>query len=302
MKLIDTLTSQQKVDLLNGEIVGIFPAMVLSTDAFYNKLHELCLGYYTARSGAKTISLTYSRFIEFIAENGGYKRFEPSNSNSFITSNGDPLYVKAETDTAEELMGKLIRGKFLEKWNRVYDVLITEQYNALLNRESEDRRAASNQNKDTHDTTIGKTGTNTDTTTFDTNVEDNGNTGTHEITTRSVDNTNDIYGFNSTSPVGDSVSNEAVDETIVGDKELNTNHNLQTKTGTESKVFGIAESETHTGTDTTDITIDETVRKTGRYGDGADMVTKELNLRNTQIFFDIIYADIDSIATLQIYI
>lgn len=302
MKLIDTLSTKDKIDLLNGTVVGIFPTMVLSTDAFYNKLYELCLGYYMQRSGAKTISLTYNRFIEFVNEHGGYEPFASSDADNFATVNGAEVYVKKDADTPESFMGKLIRGKFLEKWNRIYEVLISEQYNALLNRESEDKRTASNQNKDTHDTTIGKTGTNTDTTTFDTNVEDNGNTGTHEKTTRSVDNTNDIYGFNSTSPVGDSVSNEAVDETIVGDKELNTNHNLQTKTGTESKVFGIAESETHTGTDTTDITIDESVIKTGRYGVGADLVTKELNLRNTQIFFDIIYADIDSIATLQIYI
>lgn len=342
MKLRETLTKQQTIDLLGGNVVGIFPSMVLSTDAFYGKLYELCLGYYTARSGEKTISLTYERFISLV------------NDNPEITK------------SPEELIGTLIRGKFLDKWNRVYDVLITSQYDALNNREYTEEKTGNNQNKDTHNTTkakqgnntdvmtydtengkrgtntdvmtydteSGKQGTNTDTTTFDTNVEDNGKTGTSETTTRNVTDDNNVYGFNSSTPVGDTNSIESTSETIVGEADKNTSYNLQTKTGTESKEFGIDEtitktgtdsraigidetitksgtdsraigideSETHTGTDTTDITIDEKVVRNGRDGSGAELVTEELNLRNTQLFFDIIYADIDSIATLQIYI
>ena len=342
MKLRETLTKQQTIDLLSGNVVGIFPSMILSEDAFYGKLYELCLGYYTARSGEKTISMTYERFISLIKEN-------PEISKS-----------------PEELIGALIRGKFLDKWNRVYDVLITSQYDALNNRESTEDKTGNNQNKDTHNTTkakegnntdvmtydtengrkgtntdvmtydteSGKQGTNTDTTTFDTNVEDNGKTGTSETTTRNVTDENNVYGFNSPSAVGDTNSTETTSETIVGEADKNTSHNLQTKTGTESKEFGIdeiitktgteskeigidetvtktgtdsraigiSESETHTGTDTTDITISEKLVKSGRDGSGAELITEELNLRNTQLFFDIIYADIDSIATLQIYI
>ena len=342
MKLRETLTNQQTLDLLSGNVVGIFPSMILSNDAFYSKLYELCLGYYTARSGEKTISITYERFISIVKDN-------PEISKS-----------------PEELIGTLIRGKFLEKWNRVYDVLISSQYDALANREYTEDKTGNNQNKDTHNTTkakqgnntdtttfdtsngkignntdvmtydteSGKQGTNTDTTTFDTNVEDNGNTGTSETTTRNVTDENNVYGFNSPSAVGDTNSVESTSETIVGEADKNTSHNVQTKTGTESKEFGIDEtitksgteskaiginetitksgteskaigideSETHTGTDTTDITIDEQIVRSGRDGSGAELITEELNLRNTQLFFDIIYADIDSIATLQIYI
>ena len=326
MKLRETLTKQQTIDLLSGNVVGIFPSMILSEDAFYGKLYELCLGYYTARSGEKTISMTYERFIFLVNENPEINK------------------------SPEELIGALIRGKFLDKWNRVYDVLLTSQYDALSNRESTEDKTGNNQNKDTHNTTkakegnntdvmtydteSGKQGTNTDTTTFDTNVEDNGKTGTSETTTRNVTDENNVYGFNSPSAVGDTNSTETTSETIVGEADKNTSHNLQTKTGTESKEFGIdetitktgteskeigidetvtktgtdsraigiSESETHTGTDTTDITISEKLVKSGRDGSGAELITEELNLRNTQLFFDIIYADIDSIATLQIYI
>jgi hypothetical protein len=186
----------------------------------------------------------------------------------------------------------------------------------------------------TYNTENGKEGTNTDVTTFDTNVEDDGTRGTNEVTTRSVETADDVYGFNSSDPVGDTVSNETVNETVVGAAEQNTTHNTQSKTGTESKEFGINEtmtktgteseeigidetatktgtdsraigineSETKTGTETKDITIDEEIVKSGRDGSGAELVIEELNLRNTQLFFDIIYADIDSITTLQIYI
>lgn len=278
MKLVETLTKQQTIDLLSGNVVGIFPSMILSEDAFYGKLYELCLGYYTARSGEKTISMTYERFISFIKEN--------------------PEIDKSP----EELIGALIRGKFLDKWNRVYDVLITSQYDALNNREITEDKTGNNQNKDTHNTTKAKQGTNSDITTYDTNVEDNGKTSMSETTTRNVEDANDVYGFNSSTPVGDSYSNETTSETVVGEADKNTTHNIQTKTGTENKQFGIDESETHTGTDTTDITISEKLVRSGRDGSGAELITEELNLRNTQLFFDIIYADIDSIATLQIYI
>lgn len=278
MKLFETLTHGQIIKMFNGEVVGFFPYMILSNDKFYSKLYDLCFGYYMQRSGEKTISLTYERLLQLANEK----------------------YTL--TETAESLIGKLIRGKFIEKWNRVYDVLISEQYNALQNQDFTEKKTGNNKNVDTYNSTKAKQGTNTDTTTYDTNVEDNGNTGTSETTTRSVEDSNDVYGFNSSTPVGDTISNETTSETIVGEADKNTSHNIQTKTGTEAKQFGINESENHTGTDTTDISIDENVNRSGRNVSGAELINEELNLRNTQLFFDIIYSDIDSIATLKIYI
>lgn len=278
MKLFETLTHGQIIKMFNGDVVGIFPSMILSNDKFYSKLYDLCFGYYMQRSGEKTISLTYERLLQLANEK----------------------YTL--TETAESLIGKLIRGKFIEKWNRVYDVLISEQYNALQNQDFTEKKTGNNQNIDTYNSTKAKQGTNTDTTTYDTNVEDNGKRGTSETTTRSVEDSNDVYGFNSSTPVGDTLSNETTSETIVGEADKNTSHNIQTKTGTEAKQFGINESEKHTGSDTTDISIDENLNRSGRNVSGAELINEELNLRNTQLFFDIIYSDIDSITTLKIYI
>ena len=230
------------------------------------------------RSGEKTISPTYTKFISIISENPDIEK------------------------TPEELMGKLIRGKFNDKWNRVYNALISEQYNPLNNYDVTEHKTGNNQNTDTYNTTKGTKGKNTDTTTYDTNVEDNGNTGTHETITRNINEDNSVYGYNSNVAVDDNKSVETTNETTVGDKEKNTSHNIQIKTGTESKVYDVSEDVTHTGTDTEDISIDETLNKTGRDNSGASLIEEELNLRNKQIFFDIIYSDIDSITTLSIYI
>lgn len=277
MKLKETLTPQQMIELLNGTAVGIFPYMILSGDAYFNKLYELCIGYYLNRSAEKTISPTYERFISLCEQSEILK-------------------------SPEELIGNFIRSKFLDKWNRVYDVLINSQYNPISNREYTEIKTGNNQNKDTHNTTKAKQGTNTDNTTYDTNVEDNGKTATSETTIRDTENKDDVYGFNSSIEVGDAVNRENSTETVVGEADKNTTYNLRTKTGTENKTFGVDESETHIGTDTTDITINETFSKNGRDISGAELITEELNLRNSQIFFDIVYADIDSITTLSIYI
>lgn len=171
--------------------------------------------------------------------------------------------------TNKIIRDNILRPKFLEKWKRIYKALIEEQYNPL---------------KD-YDITETKVGTNTNTITYGSNVETDGNVATKETTTRSVESADDIYGFNSTAPVGDSTSNTTENETIVGNADDNTTHTNQSKTGSDTK----------------ELSINDTNTISGRKVSGADLIEKELNLRNKQIFFDIIYKDIDSVLTLQIY-
>ena len=108
-----------------------------------------------------------------------------------------------------------------------------------------------------------------DTITYDTSV----NTGTKETTQSDNDTNFDTYGFNSETPVGANNTTNKVSETVTGD----INDNKQTKTGTETTV--------HDGYDRTP----------------ANLVKAELNMRATNIFIDIVYKDIDTVATLLIY-
>ena len=180
------------------------------------------------------------------------------------------VYFAEISEDPNTAIGKnLIRPKFIDKWTRIYDTLITKQYDPLKDYDYEEHRG----------------GNNSDTTTYNISVEDNGKTGTKETVTTSRDTSNDVYGFNSSVPVGDDTSTENMTETTEGLANDNTTYNKQDKTGTDSKAF----------------TIDEDVTKSARNVSGADLVQSELNLRNKQIFFDIVYADIDSIFALSVY-
>ena len=276
MKLIETLTNQQKIDLLSGDAVGIFPYLILPEDAYHDKIYEMCLGYYMSHSGEKTISPAYDKIIS-------------------ITSLNDVI-----VQPAEQILANIIRGKFSEKWSRVYSALIETEYDILKNKENVEKKIGQNKDQTTYDISNVKVGTNSDTVTYNSDTTDEGNTGTHEKTTRKSDSSDNVYGFNSSLPVGDSTSEDITEETVEGDFAKNTSFNRREKRGADDHEINLNETDSKTGTDTKDFTIDETVTDGGRDGTGADLILSELNLRNTQIFFDIIYADIDSVATLQL--
>lgn len=246
----ETLTAQQKNDLfVNSLVVGMFTDMFTEEDLFFDLAYPICLGYYTVRSANKTVSPIFNQLFDFVR----------------VNELGEDYISIANT-----LLGsKIIRPKFIDKWTRVYNTLIEQQYNPL----------------DNVDITETKSGYNQDTTTYNSNVENNGKTGTKEVVTTNNENSNDVFGFNSSSPVGDTVDTEKATETTYGNAEDNTTHNLQTKTGSDNTKYDFNES---------------TNRK-GRNGSGADLIEAELNVRNTQIFFDIVYRDIDSVATISIY-
>lgn len=278
MKLIETLTTTQLVDLLNGNKVSFFNHLFNQNDSFYSKTNAICLGYYTERSGEKTISPTYEKLIKLVEEN------------------------ETVTQTTEELLGSLIRSKFIDKWERVYQVLINEQYSALDNSYFTETKSKTDNNTKTYGMNIAKNGSNIDTKTYNTTVEDTGENSNKQTTIRENNENNDFYGFNSITPVPESSSNNSESETTQGSALDNTNHNINTKTGTDTIDYNINESETRSGTDTDNTTITENSSNSGRNVSGAELITEELNLRNEQIFFNIIYKDIDSITTIQIYI
>lgn len=246
MKIIETLTTQQKIDLFNGNTVSFFINLFQQTDSFYSMLYDLCLGYYTQRSGEKEISETYNKILDII------------NDNPEITESSD------------DILSKIIRSKFIDKWNNIYNALFEQQYNIL----------------DGYTRNETKNANNNETVNYNTNINETGNRNTNLSTTTEDTNSNDIYGFNSNSPVGNDVNTGNKNETVIGDKDSNTYENDRNKTGTDSSNY----------------VISETNEISGRDGSASDYIIKEINLRIKNNFFDIIYSDIDSITTLQIYI
>lgn len=281
LKIKDTVSKEDRLAVLYSKPkIGIFNNMF--ADDFHGLLTSLCAGYYWLRSANKTVSPFFCELIEQSEETGGTKDEALSIANNFI--------------------GNYLREKFGDKWERIYTALVSTNYELLESFGFTEHKGGNNSDITTYNLTDIKTGNNKDSTNYNTSTEDNGKVGTKEVTTKSVESNSDIYGFNSVSPVGDSANSENEKNTIVASPEDNTTHNLQTKTGTDTRDSIVNETGTRTGTDSKSFTIDENSTKTGRTKTGAELIQSELTLRDQNILFDIIYKDIDSVVALKIYL
>lgn len=277
MKLLETLTIQNKIDLLNGGIVGIFKNIFSVDDKFYSQVPNMCSEYYLNWSGKKTISPIYEITLDLIAEQTEITR------------------------SAEEIIGSNIRARYIDKWNRVYAVLVEETYTPLDDYVDSETKSGNNKDTTTYGSKTDYSSDNNNIITYNLNTTDNGKTGTKEVTTRNVENDDNVYGFNSASPVGDTFGQQTTSETVSGDAESNTNYNEQLKTGTETKKGDNTESTQKSGTDSKQNDYNETITHNGRRMSGADLVESEISLRDRRNFFEMIFRDIDSITTIQLY-
>lgn len=198
---------------------------------------------------------------------------------------------------------RVIAVKYFDKWRKYYEYLIDQQdaYNPLDDNSYTETRTGDNTDTTTYDITQGKIGTNRDTTTYDTETEDNGNAGTSETTTRTSDESNDIYGFNSASPVGDKTAKVETSETTTGSAEANTTHNQRTHKGTDTRDTTLDHTETKSGTDTKKFTVNETISRNGRNATGAELLQKELDFRSKNLFYNMVFDDMDRELCIQIY-
>lgn len=245
MKLFETLKDNDIRSILDGEITGIFSTLITQNDAWYENAADICNIYYIHRSGNKTISPLYERYIELLKTH--------------------PYTTK----TAEQIVGEVVRGKFINKWNKVYTSLVETEYSPVDD-------FSRNEQINAEDTT---------TNTYNTTITDDGTTAVKETVARDGVDDDRIYGFNTVEPVGDtkSLSNSTV--TTTANANDNTTHNTETKTGTDSKSHN----------------VDESKNINGRNTSAQELIMKELDLRNREVFFDIMFKDIDSIVTLAIY-
>lgn len=253
MKIQETITLPQKTQLiLNNIPCGIFDKLFNDTEPLYLLRTPLSTQFYLNRSGEKTVARIYEQAYNIIKE-----EVPEATHDMILTQVNDVISVN------------ILRPKYLDKWLRIYQVLAEEQYNALYDEDYEETREGSRNDK----------------TTYDTEVENDGNVGTHETRTYTNETANDIYGFNSTSPVGDSTSEDSSSETVEGLAEKNTTHNTQSKTGTDTKDNEYAEK----------------ITRRGRKASPSELLQMELDFRNKQTIMSIILKDVDYETTLRLY-
>ncbi len=277
MKIIETLNDTQLTEIVLGNSTGIFTGVAQPTDKWYSDIGDMCRIYYLQRSGEKTISPFYNKLITIVEGASNIP------------------------NTAEQILGESVRSKFIDKWNKIYTALFDE-YSPLDSFTFNETKTGNNKDTKNINLTDTKKGNNTDNTTYNTTIEDNGKRAVNETVTRNNETQENTQGFNSTSPVNTDGSTDNNVETTVAELDNNVTQNINTKTGTDNKTFNIDETNTKQGSDTTDYTINETVTQNGRKDSGAKLLDEEIEFRNKRIFYDVIFDDIDSIATLKIYL
>ena len=277
MKIKETLTLEDRSRLLTSNSpVGIFSTLFSQGEELYKFLYPLCLEYYTLRSGNKTVSPLYCEYIELIGiENIGQ-------ANTLIANS-------------------VLRPKFLDKWNRIYDSL-KENYNILDNNDYKDHKTGISTDTITYGSNVSKDSNTNETFRKSETVTDNGKTGTKETTTTNKSIATDVYGFNSANPVGDNIESENGTTIVTADPNQNTSFNERVNVGNDSKEFESSDIEKKTGADVKDNIINSTITRSGRDVEGSKLIDSEISLRNKYILFDIIYRDIDSVVALQIYV
>lgn len=271
LKLKETLTQNEITDLVvNSTPITFFPYIITEDDSYYKYLYDLNIGYYFNRSGEKLISPTFKNFKEI-------------------------------SDNYYELLGTYIRNKFSYKWKKVYEALENTQYTLEHEYTYSETKNGTNTDKTNYNSSTTLTGNNKDEKTYDTETINDGNVGVDETTTRNTDSDSGIWGFNSSTPAPTETENMVLNESFVKDKDKNTTHNIETKTGTDTIDYSLNQTESKDGDDTKTFTINESKNINGRKNPITDLIEKELNLRNKELFFDIVYKDLDSVLTLSIY-
>lgn len=241
MRILETLTDSDYTKLFSGTPTALFSEIFVSSDVFYSKVGRACAEYYLNHSGNKNLSMFYEILYE----------------------------KKSDTVNPENIIGKTIRSKFMDKWIRLYNLLETQSYN-VLDAYTETESIVRSENETVNNRVDGTRGI---------------KTATDITTTNSTDSDNTIYGFNSSTPVGDTGGATSGTTNVKGTGASNTEDTTTSETTDR----------------TTDNTEDYTKTKNGRENSASKLISEEIDFRNFYIFFNIVFNDIDTIATLPIY-
>ena len=212
--------------------------------------------YYLHHSGEKLVSRMYERLIERINET----EVPPIE----ITNNG-----------VKQVLMQMVVTQYGDKWNRLYDAFIDEQYAPLENYNMEQ--------KETPD--ITKTTTREQDVTEERKVASDITTGTtNDITDV------DTYGFNSSGAVPSGKSTRNASVTVSGDADDNVD-TLHITGDADNNITTESESGTRT------------ITRNGNIGvtTSQQMLQSEIDLRNNFNFTEQVFDDMDTILCLLVY-
>lgn len=226
-----------------------------TTGGIFSEINSL--NVFTWLTSNNKLSLDY----EYYLKRSGYKTISPLFTQLKINN----------TTTYLNDLARVIINLYRDKWNKLYDLILVNDYNPLNNKNITTTKANTKNNINTPDITItDDTGTATKTTV---------------ATTDSTNNS--TYGFNDTAGAVPSDKSENTNNVITsGNANENTVHNTNIKTGTETDASSENETISVLGYDANKI---------------QDNIESEITLRNKYNFYDIVMGDIDTILVTNVY-
>ena len=261
--------------------------------------------------------------MQYHLNRSGWKIISPLIED--YTDNIDELTNAEKTQVAS-----VIFSIYSDKWEKLYELLSLE-YDPISNYDMTETEEIEGENSQTtHHTgteTVRGTGTDTHTNTgtqqnADTGTETTTHTGTRGVvgeehvssgSTGSIENS--VYGFNSTSAVDDSASENTIEANSDTGTESTTTDNLtdtrtdalthtRTDNLTDTETRNLTDETTHNTTDASsgDNTSSRTLTRRGNIGvtTSQQMIQSTIDLWQWN-FFEQVFADIDTILTISTY-
>jgi len=239
------------------------------------------------------------------------------NYDYYLNNSGDkevsPLFNKLyEKDSTgyNATLATILKVKFGDNWNRLYEVFIESEYNPIDNYSMTEEGTDTNTNTRTDNLTHGTTNTRTNDLTKSESLTTSGTDETKVqsdfTTSQSSESGVQTYGFNSTSPVNQNDTSGTVTSATKGsaddNKTTTTKNGQNTDTITDTGTVTDKGTATDTGTVKDDGTITHKLTRSGNIGvtTSQRMITAELELREWNLIKHI-YNDIDSVLTLQYF-
>ncbi len=193
--------------------------------------------------------------------------------------------VTEVNNVIETTLYNILVKKYGNKWARIWEAL-TAEYDPLQNYDMTEVETPDLTDTETPDITRVETP--------DIRREHDADKNTQLSTTVSGSTTTDAYGFNSAAPVGVGEGGAESTETVSGDSDHNTEHYIDTETGTRTH--------TETGSRTTTHTGERTLTRSGNIGvtTSQQMLEAEFEVRKYN-FFETVYQDFDEVLTINKY-
>lgn len=261
--------------------------------------------------------LQYSTLLdlEYIGNHSGEKIVAPL-IDRYIKKNENRVNPSELTNLQRLALANILFRKFANKWTRLYAIESAE-YNPIQNysmveEETPDishKHSVSNNYADLETRVINKDITRTETATNDFEITDERKVKTDMTVETDTETNADIYAFNSNSPTPttDATGNSTVHTTgaDTNNKETNT-HNQTGGMQTRETANGNDNTETLTRTQTgyTEDTESgtRTLTRSGNIGvtTSQQMIQSEIELWQWN-FIESVFADVDSVLTIQVY-